>query len=71
MKPGQLVPYDACGGGEPACFSGVTSTLELGLKHMVQALAAVSATFRWVYMFGKVDIAPLLGFVGRATGCGS
>lgn len=41
------------------CFSGVTRTLELGLKHIVQAFAAVSATFRCVYTFGKVDMAAL------------
>lgn len=37
----------------------MTRTLELGLKHIVQAFAAVSATLRCVYMFGKVDMAAL------------
>lgn len=46
----------AHGTKQPTRLSGVTSTLVLDLKHISHDLAAVSATFRCVYMLGKEAI---------------
>ena len=46
-------------------LSGVISTLEVGLKHILHGLVAFSATFRWCHVFSKGAFDMAQGVTGR------